>query len=116
MGISTFGIPRIVYSGEDTEQYIAIPRGCLNKLCENLDAASIKYSVDDKRNAGKRINVTFKGELYPEQQNAVQRVIEKEYIIKIVKEVQNVPQPIVINPLPQQNPQPNNELMEKFLK
>ena len=72
MGISTFGIPRIVYSGEDTEQYIAIPRGCLNKLCENLDAASIKYSVDDKRNAGKRINVTFKGELYPEQQNAVQ--------------------------------------------
>ena len=71
MGISTFGIPRIVYSGEDTEQFIAIPRGCLNKLCENLDASSINYSVDDKRNNGKEINVSFKGDLYPEQYDAV---------------------------------------------
>ena len=71
MGLPTFGIPRIVYSGEDTEQFIAIPRGCLNKLCDNLNAASIKYSVADKRNNGKEINVSFKGELYPEQQDAV---------------------------------------------
>ena len=71
MGISTFGIPRIVYSGEDTEQFISIPRGCFNKLCENLNVASIKYSVDDKRNNGKEINVAFKGDLYPEQYDAV---------------------------------------------
>jgi len=71
MGISTFGIPRIVYSGEDTEQFIAIPRGCLNKLCENLKAAKIDYSVEDERNTGKEINVFFAGELYPEQQDAV---------------------------------------------
>ncbi len=72
MGISTFGIPRIVYSGEDTEQFIVIPRGCLNKLCDNLKAASIDYSLDDKRNNGKEINVSFNGTLYPEQQDAVQ--------------------------------------------
>lgn len=72
MGISTLGKPRIVYSGEDTEQFISIPRGCLNKLCENLDAASIIYSVDDKRNNGKEIKVSFKGDLYPEQYDAVQ--------------------------------------------
>ena len=71
MGISTFGIPRIVYSGEDTEQFIAIPRGCLNKLCKNLKSSNIDYSVEDKRNTGKEINVSFAGELYPEQQDAV---------------------------------------------
>ena len=71
MSLPTFGIPRIVYSGEDTEQFIAIPRGCINKLCDNLNDASIKYTVDDKRNKGKEINVSFKGDLYPEQQNAV---------------------------------------------
>lgn len=71
MGITTFGIPRIVYSGEDTEQFIAIPRGCLNNLCDNLNGASIKYIVDDMRNKGKAINVSFNGNLYPEQQDAV---------------------------------------------
>lgn len=71
MSISTFGIPRIVYCGEDTDQFIAIPRGCLNKLCENLKAAKIDYSVEDERNTGKEINVSFAGELYPEQQDAV---------------------------------------------
>ena len=71
MGLPTFGIPRIVYSGEDTEQFIAIPRGCLNKLCDNLKAASIEYSVEDKRNEGKDINVSFSGELYPEQYASV---------------------------------------------
>ena len=71
MSISTFGIPRIVYCGEDTDQFIAIPRGCLNKLCENLKAAKIDYSVEDERNTGKEINVFFAGELYPVQQDAV---------------------------------------------
>ena len=71
MGLPTFGIPRIAYSGEDTEKYIAIPRGCLNRLCDSMKAASIDYSVDDKRNYGNKINVSFTGELYPEQYEAV---------------------------------------------
>lgn len=79
MGISTFGIPRIVYSGEDTEQFIAIPRGCLNKLCKNLKSSNIDYSVEDKRNTGKEINVSFAGELYPEQQDAVNSLTGHDY-------------------------------------
>ena len=47
-------------------------------------------------------------------QNSVQRVIEREYITKNIKEVQNVPQPVVINPPPQQNPEQNKEILEKF--
>ena len=47
-------------------------------------------------------------------QNTVERVIEREYITKNIKEVQNVPQPIVINP-PEQNVDKNNELIDKFI-
>lgn len=78
MGLPTFGIPRIIYSGEDTEQYIAIPRGCLEKLTSNLRAASIDYDIEDKRNYGKRINVSFDGELYAEQKDAACSMLEHE--------------------------------------
>ena len=44
-------------------------------------------------------------------QNYVQRVIEKEYIIK----KKEAPQPVIINQPPQQNQGQNNELLEKFL-
>ncbi|MCR5528948.1 MAG: DEAD/DEAH box helicase family protein [Saccharofermentans sp.] len=76
IGLPTFGIPRIVYSGEDTERYIAVPRGCLEKLEDNLREASIKYDIEDKRNIGRRINVSFTGELYDEQREAVNNMIE----------------------------------------
>ena len=57
IGLPTLGIPRIVYSGEDTDQYIAIPRGCFEKLCNNLKSASIEYEIEDKRYSGKNIDV-----------------------------------------------------------
>ena len=78
IGLPTFGIPRIVYSGEDTEQYIAIPRGCLEKLCGNLESASIEYVIEDKRNDGRRIDVVFSGSLYPEQREASSHMIEHD--------------------------------------
>ena len=76
IGLPTFGIPRIVYSGEDTDQFIAIPRGCLEKLCDNLKSSSIEYVIEDKRNDGKHIDVAFTGNLYPEQSEASSRMLE----------------------------------------
>ena len=78
IGLPTFGIPRIVYSGEDTDQYIAIPRGCLEKLCSNLQLASIEYAIEDKRNDGKSIDVAFAGNLYPEQKEAADHMLEHD--------------------------------------
>ena len=76
IGLPTLGIPRIVYSGEDTDQYIAIPRGCLEKLCNNLKSASIEYEIEDKRYNGKSIDVAFSGTLYPEQKEACSHMLE----------------------------------------
>ena len=61
-----------------------------------------------------KINLNNENNKKDNIQNTVQRVIEKEYITKNIKEVQNVPQPIVINP-PQQNMEQNHELIDKFI-
>ena len=86
-----------------------------NVIKDTIDNYLTEAFKNLKPSEAPKINLNNENNKNPPQQNAVQRVIEKEYIIKNVKEVQNVPQPIVINPPPQQNPQPNNELMEKFL-
>ena len=62
-----------------------------------------------------KINLDNDNNKKPPQQNAVQRVIEKEYITHNIKEVNNVPQPVVINQPQQQNLEQNNEILEKFV-
>lgn len=74
IGFSTKGIPSIVYCGYDTDNYIVIPRGCLDSLCEMLNSALIPFEIDDKRHQGNHIDVSFKGNLYPEQTNAVNEI------------------------------------------
>ena len=83
----------------------------------------IKNKIDDyllaafnnlKPTEAPKINLNNENNKKDNIQNTVQRVIEKEYITKNIKEVQNVPQPIVINP-PQQNMEQNHELIDKFI-
>ena len=67
MGISTFGMYKYIYLGEDHDSgYIQIPRGCYDTLMSYNKNARIQMVVDDKRQQGKSIDVTFKGELKPE--------------------------------------------------
>ena len=62
-----------------------------------------------------KINLNNEINIKSPQKNEIQRVFEKEYIIKKVKEVQNIPQPVVINPPPQpQSNEQNNQIIEKF--
>ena len=62
-----------------------------------------------------KINLNNESNIKSPQKNEVQRVFEKEYIVKNIKEIQNIPQPIVINPPEQaQNIEQNNKLIEKF--
>ena len=62
-----------------------------------------------------QINLNNENNIKSPQKNEVQRVFEKEYIVQKVKEVQNIPQPVVVNPPPQpQNHEQSNQIMEKF--
>ena len=78
MGFSTLGIARIVFCGYDQDGYICIPRGCKESLLRHLEEAGIAYQLTDCRQCGRKIKVVFKGELYPQQQQAVDAMLRYE--------------------------------------
>ena len=79
MGISTFGMYKYIYLGEDHDSgYIQIPRGCYDTLISYNKNAGIQMMIDDKRQQGRSIDVTFKGELKPEQNVALNKMIEHD--------------------------------------
>ena len=78
MRMSTYGIPRIICSLDETDEYIGIPRGCKQSLIHLLDDSNVDYIFDDKRNKGKKIKVKFKGELREEQKLAVEALLQHD--------------------------------------
>ena len=74
-GFSTRETPRIVYEGYDEGNYIVLPRGCFEELKRHLSDAEIPYDIVDKRQKGRAIDVSFNGELYPEQTIAAERLL-----------------------------------------
>jgi superfamily II DNA or RNA helicase len=78
MRMSTYGIPRIIYSLDETIEYMGIPRGCRLSLVHLLEDCNVNYEFEDKRNTGKKINVNFKGTLHDEQQSAVDTLLQHE--------------------------------------
>ncbi|MDR1700238.1 MAG: DNA primase, partial [Lachnoclostridium sp.] len=79
MGFSTKGIPRIIQCGSDTLDYVCLPRGCEEKLLELLDASDVAYQVTEKKEQGDPIQVSFCGELYPEQVKAAEKMLQHDY-------------------------------------
>ena len=75
LGFSTRETPRIVYDGYDEGNSIVLPRGCIEDLKKHLSDAEILYDIMDKRQEGRRIDVSFNGELYPEQTVAAERLL-----------------------------------------
>ena len=75
MGFSTLGIPRIVYCGYDDGDFICLPRGCAARLKELLEEAAIPYRITDERQPGRKVKVSFSGQLYPEQQRAADALL-----------------------------------------
>ena len=75
LGFSTRETPRIVYDGYDEGNYIVLPRGCFEELKSQLSDAEISYDIVDKRQVGRQIDVSFNGELYPEQKVAAERLL-----------------------------------------
>jgi superfamily II DNA or RNA helicase len=78
MRMSTYDIPRIIYSLDETADYMGIPRGCKFSLIDMLENAHVNYMFNDKRNQGKIINVNFTGTLREEQQSATNVLLEYE--------------------------------------
>src|SRR3989339_74448 len=70
MRLPTYDKPRIIFTLDETEKYLGIPRGCEDALIKLLNDANVPYVVDNKTNEGKRIKVKFNGELNADQKPA----------------------------------------------
>jgi superfamily II DNA or RNA helicase len=79
MRLSTFGKPRIIGCAEDFPSYIGLPRGCLDDALDLIKTHKIKPELVDERFGGTSINVAFKGELRPLQQEAAQQLFSHGY-------------------------------------
>jgi len=67
--------PRIICTADITEDYIALPHGCEDALCNLLNDADVSYAIEDKTNAGDYIPVEFNGKLRDEQQPATDALL-----------------------------------------
>src|SRR5699024_5244588 len=77
MGMSNFDTSQWIYLGQDhLSGYIEIPRGLYDKLIDKIQEADISYEINDERQAGRSIKVTFKGQLREEQKPALAEMIK----------------------------------------
>ncbi len=56
--------------------YIELPRGLYSALIENMEQGKIAYEIEDERQAGRNIKVSFKGELREEQKPALSEMLK----------------------------------------
>jgi superfamily II DNA or RNA helicase len=67
MRLPTYDKPRIIDCSEDLPCHIGLPRGCLEKMVKVFADFHIQVEFKDKRNTGASIDVSFLGDLSPQQ-------------------------------------------------
>ena len=78
MRLSTALTPRVIRCFEELGSSITLPRGCLFNLETLLRDHGISLSLEDGRENGAALGVTFKGRLTSEQEQAVQALLQHE--------------------------------------
>jgi len=75
LGYSNYYNFSMIYLGMDADGYIKIPRGLLENLISECEKAGIVYEIEDHREKGRPIRVSFQGELRMQQDLAAQRLL-----------------------------------------
>ena len=65
----------IVSCYEMADDYLQLPRGCEDAIIELIQSNFSTWEENDQTNAGRSIDVEFVGQLRPEQEEAVQRML-----------------------------------------
>ncbi len=79
MRLSTYSTPRIISCAQIVDDYLVLPRGCIEEVQQVLQTHAIDVHIDDKSNHGRPIKTEFNGELRKEQQEAI-RLLTKQNI------------------------------------
>lgn len=75
LGYSNYYNFSAVYMGKDEDGYICIPRGLRDSLIASCQEAGIDYEIEDHREKGRPIRVTFQGDLRMQQDLAANRLL-----------------------------------------
>ena len=78
MRLSVYDKPRIIACAREYSHHIGLPRGCLDDITNLLCRLKIKHTIQEKLFEGKPLDVQFYGELRPEQQLAVDALIQAD--------------------------------------
>jgi superfamily II DNA or RNA helicase/very-short-patch-repair endonuclease len=78
MRLPTWGKPRIIGCAEDHPRHLALPRGCYEDVRTLLDDLKIEVSTHEERVCGEPVDLSFQGELRPEQKTAVRKLFEHD--------------------------------------
>ena len=60
----------LFFGDEEDDQYLATPRGRMDRVRSALKEAGIRFISEDRRNTGAELDVTFRGTLREEQERA----------------------------------------------
>ena len=78
MRLSTYEKPRVIACAEDHPHHIGLPRGCLDEVRQVLTDLHVRAALRDERCAGRPLDLSFHGELRPEQQAAADAMLAHE--------------------------------------
>ncbi len=78
MRLSTYDKPRVIACAEDHPHHISLPRGCLDDVRRALSDLSVRIAVRDERYPGQPLELSFQGELRPEQKVAAEAMLAHE--------------------------------------
>lgn len=78
MRLPVWNKPRIIGCAENFPQHIALPRGCLDDVRTLLHDNGIELLLHDERFSGEPIDVRFAGTLRPDQEAALEGMLEHD--------------------------------------
>lgn len=78
MRLPIYNKPRVLSTAEERDGFIALPRGCEERLTELLDSADIRRHITDKRECGRTIKAEFNGALRTEQDEAAKALLSHD--------------------------------------
>jgi superfamily II DNA or RNA helicase len=78
MDMPNYDESRLIYLGSDEGKYIVLPRGLREELLKKFDQAGVRYRIEDKRTEGRKLNISFMGDLRESQVPAVETMLENE--------------------------------------
>ena len=72
--LPVYNLPRIISCSEITDDYLIVPRGCEESAIDFLRENNVDVEIQDKANPGLPIAVEFNGQLYSEQEQAIEEL------------------------------------------